>query len=96
MTKIKKKNKKKKKKIKSLFIQKLKKKNSKQRMEDKLGSVSHTLSESETLDLGLYSRQIYVLSLEVLIKLSKMDVLVCGLSGLGVEVGKKIKSILYC
>lgn len=53
-------------------------------------------NKGEEIDVGLYSRQIYVLSLEVLIKLSKMDVLVCGLSGLGVEVGKKIKSILYC
>eukprot|EP01091_Cochliopodium_minus_P012916 TRINITY_DN402_c0_g1_i14.p1 TRINITY_DN402_c0_g1~~TRINITY_DN402_c0_g1_i14.p1 ORF type:complete len:1062 (-),score=352.53 TRINITY_DN402_c0_g1_i14:167-3286(-) len=47
-------------------------------------------NNNNSIDVGLYSRQIYVLSLEVLIKLSKTDVLVYGLSGLGVEVAKNV------
>jgi molybdopterin/thiamine biosynthesis adenylyltransferase len=39
------------------------------------------------VDLNLYSRQIYVLGLDVMQTLTQLNVLVSGLSGLGVEIG---------
>jgi ubiquitin-activating enzyme E1 len=42
------------------------------------------------IDTDLYSRQIFCLGLETLNALAKTNVLLCGLSGLGVEVGKNL------
>lgn len=39
------------------------------------------------LDLGLYSRQVYVLGLETMKKLAETNVLICGVKGLGLEIG---------
>jgi len=41
------------------------------------------------IDLGLYSRQVYVLGLETMAKLQRTNVLICGALGLGVEIGMK-------
>lgn len=40
------------------------------------------------IDEGLYSRQLYVLSREAMAKITKTDVLIVGLTGLGVELAK--------
>jgi hypothetical protein len=40
-----------------------------------------------TIDESLYSRQLYVLGHEAMKKMGKSNVLVAGLSGLGVEIG---------
>jgi len=45
---------------------------------------------AEKLDLDLYSRQLYVLGLETLVALSKLNVLVSGIRGLGVEIAKNL------
>jgi molybdopterin/thiamine biosynthesis adenylyltransferase len=37
--------------------------------------------------LGLYSRQVYVLGLETMKKLAETNVLICGVKGLGLEIG---------
>lgn len=50
------------------------------------------METEKKIDKDLYSRQLYVLSLEALVKLSKTNVLIVGLSGLGVEVGE----FLFC
>jgi len=42
------------------------------------------------IDLGLYSRQVYVLGLETMQKLQKTNVLICGALGLGVEIAKNL------
>jgi len=43
---------------------------------------------SKPIDEGLYSRQLYVLSKEAMLKITKTDVLIVGLTGLGVELAK--------
>ena len=42
------------------------------------------------IDTDLYSRQIFALGLDTLVALSKLNVLVVGLDGLGVEVAKNL------
>jgi ubiquitin-activating enzyme E1 len=42
---------------------------------------------SDTIDEGLYSRQLYVLGHEAMMKMKMSAVLVIGLKGLGVEIG---------
>lgn len=42
------------------------------------------------IDEGLYSRQLYVLSREAMEKITKTDVLIVGLTGLGVELAKNV------
>ena len=44
-------------------------------------------SGHKEIDEGLYSRQLYVLSREAMAKITKTDVLIVGLTGLGVEIG---------
>ena len=40
------------------------------------------------IDEGLYSRQLYVLGHEAMKQMSQSNVLIVGLRGLGVEIGK--------
>ncbi|KAJ2049130.1 E1 ubiquitin-activating protein, partial [Coemansia sp. S2] len=42
------------------------------------------------IDEGLYSRQIYVLGVEAMKKMSASNVLIVGLKGLGCEIAKNI------
>jgi ubiquitin-activating enzyme E1 len=42
------------------------------------------------LDMALYSRQLYVLSVEAMAKITATDVLIVGLRGLGVEIAKNV------
>eukprot|EP01111_Echinosteliopsis_oligospora_P018356 TRINITY_DN8368_c0_g1_i1.p1 TRINITY_DN8368_c0_g1~~TRINITY_DN8368_c0_g1_i1.p1 ORF type:complete len:1024 (-),score=345.47 TRINITY_DN8368_c0_g1_i1:36-3107(-) len=42
------------------------------------------------IDEGLYSRQLYVMSREAMAKITKTDVLLIGVSGLGVEIAKNV------
>ncbi|VDP72294.1 unnamed protein product [Echinostoma caproni] len=49
-----------------------------------------TNGEVNEIDEGLYSRQIYVLGTEGMRRMATSDVLICGLSGLGVEIAKNI------
>ncbi|CAF4643840.1 unnamed protein product, partial [Rotaria sp. Silwood2] len=42
------------------------------------------------IDEGLYSRQLYVLGKEAMHKLANANVLISGLSGLGIEIAKNI------
>ena len=43
---------------------------------------------THTIDEGLYSRQLYVLGHEAMRQMSQSNVLLVGLKGLGVEIGK--------
>lgn len=54
-------------------------------------SISSNLEkESEPLDEALYSRQLFVLGKDAMLKMGKADVLVTGLSGLGAEICKNV------
>lgn len=44
--------------------------------------------KNEDIDESLYSRQLYVLGHEAMKRMSSSDVLIAGLRGLGVEIGK--------
>ncbi|GJN91936.1 hypothetical protein Rhopal_004961-T1 [Rhodotorula paludigena] len=48
------------------------------------------LDQAATLDEALYSRQLYVLGHEAMKRMAASDVLIVGLSGLGVEIAKNI------
>ena len=43
----------------------------------------------EGIDKALYDRQLFVYGAETMVLLSKTNYLICGLGGLGVEVGEK-------
>lgn len=43
-----------------------------------------------TIDEGLYSRQLYVLGKEAMLKMQQSNVLIIGLKGLGIEIAKNI------
>ena len=42
------------------------------------------------IDEGLYSRQLYVLGHDAMLKMSQSDVLIVGMNGLGVEIAKNV------
>lgn len=44
--------------------------------------------DSENIDEGLYSRQLYVLGHEAMRKMATSNVLIVGMKGLGVEIGE--------
>lgn len=46
--------------------------------------------DSPTIDEGLYSRQLYVLGKEAMLKMQNANVLIIGLKGLGVEIAKNV------
>lgn len=46
--------------------------------------------DSPTIDESLYSRQLYVLGKEAMLKMQNANVLVIGLKGLGVEIAKNV------
>lgn len=48
------------------------------------------MSNDNTIDESLYSRQLYVLGMEAMKSMNKSNILITGLSGLGVEVAKNI------
>ncbi|GAA5906369.1 hypothetical protein JCM8208_003532 [Rhodotorula glutinis] len=48
------------------------------------------LDQAATLDESLYSRQLYVLGHEAMKRMAASDVLIIGMSGLGVEIAKNI------
>lgn len=43
---------------------------------------------TQQIDEGLYSRQLYVLGHDAMKRMSESNVLIIGLKGLGVEIGK--------
>lgn len=43
-----------------------------------------------SIDEGLYSRQLYVLGVDAMLKMQNADILVSGLGGLGVEIAKNL------
>lgn len=45
-------------------------------------------TSASTIDEGLYSRQLYVLGHDAMKRMSASDVLIVGLRGLGVEIGR--------
>ncbi|CEP19174.1 hypothetical protein [Parasitella parasitica] len=51
---------------------------------------SMNIDSEQTIDEGLYSRQLYVLGHEAMKKMSVAHVLVVGLKGLGVEIAKNV------
>lgn len=51
------------------------------------GSAAQNLSG---IDEGLYSRQLYVLGKEAMLRMARSDVLISGMRGLGVEIAKNI------
>ena len=44
---------------------------------------------ADDIDEGLYSRQLYVLGHDAMRKMGTTNVLISGMKGLGVEIGKK-------
>jgi hypothetical protein len=52
------------------------------------------MKKEKKLDLEKLNRVVYVLGLETILSLSKLNVFIYGLSGLGVEIGKKKNKIL--
>ncbi|KAH3666307.1 hypothetical protein OGAPHI_004496 [Ogataea philodendri] len=44
----------------------------------------------ETIDEGLYSRQLYVLGKDAMLKMASSNVLIIGLKGLGIEIAKNV------
>ncbi|XP_043934789.1 ubiquitin-like modifier-activating enzyme 1 isoform X2 [Protopterus annectens] len=48
------------------------------------------MSDTHTIDEGLYSRQLYVLGHEAMTKMAHSDVLISGMRGLGVEIAKNV------
>lgn len=58
-------------------------------------------SVNQSIDEGLYSRQLYAIGHEAMQKMSQANILICGLSGLGVEIAKNIilsgvRSVTLC
>jgi ubiquitin-activating enzyme E1 len=47
-------------------------------------------SNGNSMDEGLYSRQLYVLGHEAMRRMQASNVLICGMSGLGVEIAKNV------
>lgn len=47
-------------------------------------------TESNSIDEGLYSRQLYVLGKEAMLKMQHASVLIIGLKGLGIEIAKNV------
>ena len=50
-------------------------------------------SENQELDENLYSRQLYVLGPDAMKRMQQSNVLIVGLTGLGVEIGKLLCSL---
>lgn len=46
--------------------------------------------KSEDIDEGLYSRQLYVLGVDAMLKMQNSDILISGLGGLGIEIAKNV------
>ncbi|PVU87282.1 hypothetical protein BB559_006126 [Furculomyces boomerangus] len=62
---------------------------------------SHTQDNQGEIDESLYSRQLYVLGVEAMKKMSASNVLIVGLKGLGAEIAKNVtlagvKSVTLC
>lgn len=54
------------------------------------GSAKQSDSDANSIDEGLYSRQLYVLGHEAMRRMQTAEVLICGARGLGIEVAKNI------
>lgn len=54
------------------------------------GSTNQSNADANSIDEGLYSRQLYVLGHEAMRRMQTAEVLICGAKGLGVEVAKNI------
>ncbi|KAH3902405.1 probable Ubiquitin-activating enzyme E1 1 [Saccharomycodes ludwigii] len=52
--------------------------------------MSSTSNKKEEIDESLYSRQLYVLGKEAMLKMQNSNVLIIGLKGLGVEIAKNV------
>lgn len=46
------------------------------------------MSSDKKIDENLYSRQLYVIGHDAMQRMQKSNVLIVGLNGLGVEIGK--------
>lgn len=55
-----------------------------------------TMADNTDIDEGLYSRQLYVLGHEAMRKMNASDVLICGMNGVGVEIGKPSALLALC
>jgi ubiquitin-activating enzyme E1 len=49
-----------------------------------------SMDVDNTIDESLYSRQLYVLGREAMLRMSQSNVLIIGLRGLGVEIAKNV------
>ncbi|GBM57092.1 Ubiquitin-like modifier-activating enzyme 1 [Araneus ventricosus] len=54
------------------------------------GSSNQENSSTNSIDEGLYSRQLYVLGHEAMRRMATAEVLICGAKGLGLEIAKSI------
>ena len=45
-------------------------------------------TDNSDIDEDLYSRQLYVLGHEAMRKMKASDVLICGINGVGAEIGE--------
>ncbi len=52
--------------------------------------VSNVTTSASDIDEGLYSRQLYVLGHEAMRQMASSDVLISGMSGLGIEIAKNV------
>jgi len=54
------------------------------------GNSTNGDSEGQAIDESLYSRQLYVLGHDAMKRMGASNVLVCGMSGLGIEIAKNV------
>ncbi|GBO25962.1 Ubiquitin-like modifier-activating enzyme 1 [Araneus ventricosus] len=54
------------------------------------GSLNQENSSTNSIDEGLYSRQLYVLGHEAMRSMASAEILICGAKGLGLEIAKNI------
>lgn len=57
---------------------------------DTFADILCRMSDKGEIDEGLYSRQLYVLGKEAMLKMQHSNVLIVGLKGLGVEIAKNV------
>ena len=51
---------------------------------------NNNANKDDQIDEGLYSRQLYVLGKEAMLKMQNSNVLIIGLKGLGIEIAKNV------
>lgn len=58
-----------------------------------MSNSADSAGQGADIDEGLYSRQLYVLGHEAMKKMGVANVLISGMKGLGVEIGKEREAV---